>query len=220
MYFLKIVNDNCFNVSYPVGRLLLTDIAYNEVNRSSNNLRVLHKQDADISTFELHLFLELVYPFADIFCIFCGNKQYSELYSFFADKQDQKLGTVRQLIYAKSNPSPMNGEYIYLSATENAVWFKKKGTGKLTNKCAKNYIIAPSGSSKYHPTEKNHKLLADIILQNTQEGDLVIDPCMGSGSSGLVALSLNRSFFGVELNPSFYNIAETRLKNKQKEFKS
>lgn len=212
---MKIINDNCFNVIFPKGRLLLTDIPYNEVNRVSNNLRVLDKQNADISTFELSAFLELVYPLTDIFCIFCGNKQYSELYSFFAKKQDEKLGTVRQLIYAKSNPSPMNGEYVYLSAVENAVWFKKKGTGKLTNKCTRNYIIAPSGSSKYHPTEKNHKLLSEIILQNTSEGDLIIDPCMGSGSSGLVATKLNRSFFGVEVDLDFFNVAKNRLELKE-----
>ena len=39
----------------------------------------------------------------------------------------------------------MNGEYIYLSGTENAIWFKKKATGKMNNKCKKNYFIYPTG---------------------------------------------------------------------------
>ena len=46
------------------------------------------------------------------------------------------------MIWAKSNPSPMNGEYIYLSGTENAVWFKKSGTGTSTDP----YVISDMGA--------------------------------------------------------------------------
>lgn len=105
----------------------------------------------------------------------------------------------------------MNGEYVYLSATENAVWFKKSGTGKLNSKCKKNYFVYPTGSSKYHPTEKNHKLLEDLILDNTNEGDTIIDCCMGSGSTGIVALKNNRNFIGIELDEKYFYIAKTRI---------
>lgn len=202
---LKGVNDKA--------RLLLTDIPYEEVNRDDNGLRNLNKENADIKTFELSNFLESIYDKADIFIIFCGNEQYSQIYKFFAEKQKKKLGTVRQLIWAKSNPSPMNGEYIYLSGTENAVWFKKKNTGKLNCRCKKNYFIHSTGSSKYHPTEKNHKLLEELILDNTNEGDLVIDTCMGSGSTGIVALQNNRCFLGMELNEKYFEIAKERIEN-------
>ena len=138
----------------PYARLLLTDIPYEEVNRKDNGLRNLNKENADEKTFELSEFLPIIYEKADIFIIFCGNEQYSTIYKFFAEKQRQKKGTVRQLIWAKSNPSPMNGEYVYLCGTENAVWFKKSKTGKLNGKCKKNYFIHSTGSSKYHPTEK------------------------------------------------------------------
>ena len=105
----------------------------------------------------------------------------------------------------------MNGEYLYLSGIENAVWFKKKGTGKINCKCKKNYFIHPSGSSKYHPTEKNHKLLEELILDNTNENDTVIDCCMGSGSTGIVAKRLNRNFIGIELDEKYFNIAKERI---------
>ena len=126
----------------------------------------------------------------------------------------KKKGTVRQIIWAKTNPSPMNGEYIYLSSTENAVWFKKKGTGKLNCKCRKNYFEFPTGSSKIHPTEKNHKLLKELILNNTNPGDLVVDTCFGSGSTGIVALENDRSFWGCEIDKEhgWFNAAKLRLK--------
>lgn len=191
--------------------MLLTDIPYEEVNRKDNGLRNLNKEKADIKTFDLNIFLNTIYDKADIFIIFCGNEQYSTIYKFFSTKQKQKKGTVRQIIWAKSNPSPMNGEYIYLSGTENAVWFKKSGTGKMNCKCKKNYFIHSTGSSKYHPTEKNHKLLEELILDNTNENDTIIDCCMGSGSTGIVALQNNRNFIGIELDENYYKIACERI---------
>lgn len=105
----------------------------------------------------------------------------------------------------------MNGEYIYLSGTENAVWFKKSGTGKMNCKCKKNYFIHSTGSSKYHPTEKNHKLLEELILDNTNEHDTVIDCCMGSGSTGIVAIKNHRNFIGIELDEKYFKIAKERI---------
>lgn len=205
--------ENCLNINIPKCRLLLTDIPYEEVNRDSNGLRKLDKEKADEKTFEISVFLEHIYESADIFIIFCGNEQYSQIYKFFNEKQKQKKGTVRQLIWAKSNPSPMNGEYIYLSGTENAVWFKKSGTGKMNSKCKKNYFIHSTGSSKYHPTEKNHKLLEELILDNTNENDLIVDTCMGSGSTGIVAIKNNRNFIGIELDEQYFEIAKERIEN-------
>lgn len=208
---MEIRNANCMEIDLPKSRLLLTDIPYEEVNRSDNGLRNLNKENADVKTFEIKEFLKHIYESADIFVIFCGNEQYSEIYKFFSDKQRSSKGTVRQLIWAKTNPSPMNGEYIYLSATENAVWFKKKGTGKMNTKCKKNYFSHSTGSSKFHPTEKNHKLLEEIILDNTNENDLVVDTCMGSGSTGLMCKKTNRNFYGIELDEKYFRIAKERL---------
>lgn len=210
---MKVICGNCFDEMKKVDkcRLLLTDIPYGEVSRESNGLRNLDKKNADNITFEINDFLELIYDKADIFIIFCGNEQYSEIYSFFAKKQKERKGTVRQIIWAKSNPSPMNGEYVYLSGTENAVWFKKAKTGKLNCRCKKNYFIAPTGSSKYHPTEKNHKLLTELILDNTNVGDTVVDCCMGSGSTGVCAIENGRDFIGIELDPVYYDVARKRL---------
>jgi DNA modification methylase len=207
----EIIKGNCMEVYLPYSRLLLTDIPYEEVNRSDNGLRNLNKENADIKTFEIKDFLNRVYDTSDIFVIFCGQNQLSEIFNYFNEKQKKKLGTVRQLVWCKTNPSPMNGEYIYLSGVENAVWFKKKGTGFMNTKCKKNYFTHSTGSSKFHPTEKNHKLLQEIILDNTKEGDLVVDTCMGSGSTGIVALQNGRKFYGVELNDEYYRIAESRL---------
>lgn len=210
---------NCLELmkDIPKQRMLLTDIPYEEVNRKDNGLRNLNKEKADIKTFEIKDFLNIIYDKADIFIIFCGQNQISEIFNYFNKKQKNGKGTVRQLVWCKSNPSPMNGEYVYLSGTENAVWFKKKGTGKMNCKCKKNYFIHPTGSSKFHPTEKNHKLLEELILDNTNENDTIIDCCMGSGSTGIVALQNNRNFIGIELDEKYFEIAKKRIEETEEQ---
>lgn len=190
--------------------LTLTDIPYNVVSRNSNGLRELNKENADIMTFDLDKFLNHLFNVTKgTIIIFCGKEQISSIYHFFNEKQKLKLGTVRQIVWQKSNPSPMNGEYIYLSGIENAVWFKKKG-GVFNARCKNSVFKFPNGSSKFHPTEKNHELLKDLILDNSNENDLVFDPCCGSGSHCLIAKQLNRKYLGIELDKNYYDIAKSR----------
>lgn len=186
----------------------LTDIPYNEVNRKSNGLRDLDKQKADVLTFDLNVFLNEVYRITkNSICIFCGREQFSEIYSFFAKQK----GTVRPIVWQKSNPSPMNGQHIYLSGVEFAVWFKKSGAKVFNAHCKNTVFKYPNGSSKLHPTEKNHELLKELILDNTNENDIVFDCCMGSGSHLVVALQNNRRAWGIELDESYFNIAKERI---------
>ena len=204
MEYMSKEENNAFN-------LTLTDIPYGEVNRDSNGLRNLDKNIADVMTFKLNDFLNEVYRVTEgTIIIFCGKEQISPIHKFFSEKQAKKLGTVRQLIWEKSNPSPMNGQHIYLSGIENAVWFKKKGS-TFNAKCKNTVFKYPCGRSKLHPTEKNHDLLKELILDNSNENDIVFDPCCGSGSHCLVAKELNRRFVGVELNNMYYNIAQKRI---------
>ena len=186
----------------------ITDIPYNAVSRNSNGLRNLNKKEADILTFDLNIFLEELFRITkNSIVIFCGKEQFSSIFSFFASKK----GTTRPIVWEKSNPSPMNGKYIYLSGIELAVWFKKSGAKTFNAFCKNTVFKYPNGSTKLHPTEKNHKLLSELIIDNTNDGDIVFDPCCGSGSHLLVSKQLNRNFVGFEINEEYYKIAIKRL---------
>ena len=191
--------------------LTLTDIPYDVVNRNDNGLRTLSKDNADKLTFEIKLFLEELYRITKgTIIIFCAKEQLSYIYKFFQEKQSQNEGTVRQLIWEKVNPSPMNGESIYLSGIENAVWFKKRGS--VFNAHCKNTVFRyPCGKSVLHPTEKNHDLLKELILDNSNENDIVFDPCCGSGAHCLVANCLNRNFIGIEIDNEYFKLAQHRI---------
>lgn len=62
-----------------------------------------------------------------------------------------------------------------------------------------------------HPTEKPVALLECLIKTYTNDGDLVVDNCMGSGSCGVAAVNTNREFIGIELDENYYNIAKQRI---------
>ena len=188
----------------------LTDIPYDAVNRDSNGLRNLDKGNADIITFDLNEFLKQVYRVtSNSICIFCGKEQFSQIYQFFANIDK---GTVRPIIWEKTNPSPMNGQYIYLSGVEMGVWYKKQGAKTFNAHCKNSVFHYPNGRSKLHPTEKNHDLLRDLIQDNSNEGQVIFDPCCGSVAHCLVAKELNRKYIGIELDDKYFNISVNRMK--------
>ena len=62
-----------------------------------------------------------------------------------------------------------------------------------------------------HPTQKPVKLLELLIKTYTNEGDLVLDNCIGSGTTGIAAINTNRNYIGIELDEKYYNIAKNRI---------
>lgn len=67
-----------------------------------------------------------------------------------------------------------------------------------------------------HPTQKPVALLEYLIKTYTNEGDLVLDFTMGSGSTGVACLNTNRRFIGIELDENYFNIAEKRIRRNPK----
>lgn len=66
---------------------------------------------------------------------------------------------------------------------------------------------------RLHPTQKPILLLEDLIKTYTNEGDTVLDNCMGSGSTGVACVNTNRNFIGIELDENYFNIAKERINN-------
>jgi len=155
-------------------------------------------------------------------------KPKSWIYIFF-DKQKmgyfdlllgKKYGISGRTIFAwlKSNPVPSFRKVNWLSASE-FIWVGSKGSCKLKNflqqKEMFNYMITPNKSAygeTNHPTEKPEELIKKLILVNTNEGDLVLDCFMGSGTTAIACLKLNRKFIGIEKEEEYVKIAKARIK--------
>ena len=67
--------------------------------------------------------------------------------------------------------------------------------------------------SNLHPTQKPIKLLEDLIKTFSNENDIVLDNCMGSGSTGVACNNTNRRFIGIELDNTYFEIAQNRILN-------
>ena len=65
--------------------------------------------------------------------------------------------------------------------------------------------------TKYHPTQKPTALLEYLIKTYTNEGETVLDNCMGSGSCGVACVNTNRRFIGIEIDEGYFNIAKNRI---------
>jgi len=88
-----------------------------------------------------------------------------------------------------------------------------KGKAKAINfKGSPNIIcLKPKVGNRIHPTEKPVELMEYLILNSTQEGDVVLDPFMGSGTTGVAALKNNRKFIGFEIFRHFFEISVNRI---------
>ena len=73
----------------------------------------------------------------------------------------------------------------------------------------------PHDKEKFHPTQKPVALLEYLIRTYTDEGDTVLDNCMGSGSTGIACLNTNRNFIGMELDDEYFNVAKGRIEAKE-----
>ena len=75
----------------------------------------------------------------------------------------------------------------------------------------KNILSFKRDLPNVHPTQKPVKLCEYLIRTYTNEGDLVLDNCMGSGTTGVAALQNNRNFIGIELDENYFQIAQQRI---------
>jgi site-specific DNA-methyltransferase (adenine-specific) len=95
--------------------------------------------------------------------------------------------------------------------------FKAKDTHNENLRYPKNQIIVDSRKGelnnlhRLHPTQKPIELIEYLIKTYTNEGDVVLDFCMGSGTTGVACKNLHRKFIGIELDNIYFNIAKDRI---------
>ena len=80
-------------------------------------------------------------------------------------------------------------------------------------KSKSNVLEYAKDNDGYHPTQKPVKLLEDLIQTYSNEGEIVLDNCMGSGSTGVACVNTGRDFIGIELDRSYFEIAKNRIED-------
>ena len=144
--------------------------------------------------------------------IFCSQKQIIPLLEYFVKRKGCNWNL---LSWHKSNPIPACGNK-YLTDTEFILFFREKGVkvyGSFDTK--KTYYVTPlnqKDKKKYgHPTCKPEEIVKNLIINSSNEGDVVLDCFMGSGTVGAVCVGIARSFIGMEIDTQYFEISTTRI---------
>ena len=142
--------------------------------------------------------------------IWTNDKNLADL-QIEAEKVGFRLHNI--LIWKKNNLTPnrwymKNCEFILFLYKGKAKPIKNKGSSQFLEYKNK------SGKEKLHPTEKPVDLIKELILNSSEENDLVLDCFMGSGSTGVACIETNRRFFGIEIEKEYFEISKERLAKK------
>lgn len=199
--------------------LTLTDIPYGEVNdvngadrkfgfKYSYRKSAIHTGAADFLTFDLSFFCnEVCRLTTGSIYIFCGIGQVSFIRQYL---QEKGLHT-RLLVWEKKNPFPLHANIMWLSNIECCVFgrFSKATFHGYCRSSVLRYGI--TDANRIHPTQKPLHLINDLLATSSNQGDVVFDPCMGSGTVGVSAIKHRRMFIGVEYNKEWFDGACKRI---------
>ena len=131
-------------------------------------------------------------------------------------KQGNWIGfkQIRFVEWIKTNPIPLNQSTNYLTnAREIALLGVKGGKPTFNSKYDKGIYDFPiqGGKNRFHPTQKSLPLFEELIKKHSNEGDLVVDPFLGGGTTALACKNTNRNFKGCEIDKKFYDKLITSL---------
>lgn len=143
---------------------------------------------------------------------FCSQKQIMPLLDYFVKRKKCNWNLI---CWHKTNPVPSCGNK-YLTDTEFVLFFREKGVkvyGEFNTKFT--YYVTPlnqKDKKQYgHPTIKPLNIVQNLIVNSSKEGNTILDPFMGSGTTGVACVNTNRNFVGMEIDKWYSLIAKKRI---------
>ena len=229
MSYIKLINNDCIKGIRELKEnsidCIITDPPYdissingggsvNTVKKLNKSLQDLRKADL-IKGYDIVSFGEEALRVMNEINIYfwCNKKQIPAYFDFYVNKHKC---TFDILAWHKTNALPTYSNK-YLSDTEYLLYFRK-GKGKCFPKSyedAKTYYVAPINHKDKklwgHPTIKPLDITEKIIRNSTREGQTVLDPFSGSGTTAIACINNNRNFIGFELDKDYYDISVKRV---------
>lgn len=225
---MKLYNEDCLKILKNINDesidLIATDPPYKLTKRGSSGTMggywkgqkakqgtVFNNNDIEIKDYIYELYRVLKEK--SILYIMCNNKNLQDMLN-----EGVKAGFhfVKSLIWEKSNK--ICGTY-YMGCYEYILLFRKGGHRPI-NKCGTPDIlkipirkIKDEKGKNLHDTEKPVELMKILIENSSDEKDIVLDPFMGIGTTGIACKETNRNFIGIEIDEKYFNTAKERIEN-------
>lgn len=229
-----LINDDCFSVLKNIPDhsvdLILTDPPYNIAKYSTGNMKFNWRSEINNDLAEWDLselnpkdligeFKRVLKPNGNIF-IFCSYNIIGEYHKAF----DPEFDTFQFMVWHKTNPVPNFRKSSFLNSCELIVSCWNKGhTWNFTNQrdmhnfiensiCMGSERVKNKNGKSLHPTQKPVAILEKIVKIASNENDLVLDCFNGVGSTGVASLKNNRRYLGIEIDKTYMDATEQRLK--------
>ena len=143
--------------------------------------------------------------------------------SYIVESLESNNFIIKDLIrWKKTNAMPRNRDRRFITDCEFAIWAVKKGDKWTFNRLSDTYEIpeitgglTPKSEKLNggHTTQKPVYLMRWLVERLTNDKDIILDPFMGSGTTGLACKDLGRNFIGIELDKNYFSIAKDRIEN-------
>jgi len=207
--------DKLIEEGVQVGAVI-TDPPYNIARK--NNFNTMGRSGIDFGewdkNFDLFSYIDKVFSLLNkngSFVVFNAWKNLGDI-----SKYAESVGFVTKdmIRLEKSNPMPRNRDRRYITDYECAIWFTMPKAKWIFNRQSETYErpkFVGCIEKGLHPTQKNVKLMEWLIKIHTDSGMTVLDPFMGSGTTGIACMNTNRDFIGIELDETYFNIAKDRI---------
>lgn len=205
--------------------LILTDPPYNLASHSTGNIYLPGRapMNNDVADWDrinfcpeewADEFIRILKPTGNLF-IFTSYNQLGRWYNCL----DHKFDTTNFMIWHKTNPAPKIFKAGFLNSCEMifTCWNKKHTWNFISQAEMHNFVESPICmrperlNNPKHPAQKPIKILKKIIEIASNKEDIIFDPFMGVGSTGIAALQLGRRFIGVEIDKSYFDAAKKRI---------
>lgn len=233
---MNLYNDDCLNVLRELPDesvdLIATDPPYlisaTNGGGTINKIKKLNESLKDLTAVDITKGYDIV-GFGKEFIrvmkeiniyLWCNKAQIPDYFEFYVKQHKCKFDIIS---WHKTNALPTYSNK-YLSDTEYLLYFRK-GKGKCFPQSyddAKTYYTAPINHTDKkqfgHPTIKPLDITEKIIRNSSEAGQTILDPFMGSGTTGVACIHTNRNFIGVELDEQYFKIAQERIKQAQTEW--
>ena len=222
--FMKTMPDNSVD-------LILTDPPYNIAKYSTGNIYLPGREalNNDIAKWdELEFdprelvcdFKRILRPHGNIFAFTSYN-----LIGKWHEAFDSEFDTFQFFVWHKTNPAPKIFKNGFLNSCEMIACMWNKGhkwnfskQNEMHNFFESPICMRPERLSvPKHPAQKPIKLLEHILKIASNEGDVILDPFMGVGSTGVAALKNNRKFIGCEIEKKYFDAANKRIEEELSE---
>lgn len=187
-----------------------------ELNNSFQKSQTEIKEKQFTEGFDYDVILPLLTKLQDNINIYiwCNKEQIPKYLKYYVSELECSFDLIK---WVKTNPVPTYNNK-YMSDTEYCLYFRKGGfcnpQSYEDGSTLFTHPINKKDKNLYsHPTIKPIKIIDRLIRNSSKEGDLIFDPFMGSGTTGVSALKHNRKFIGSEIDKEYFNTSLQRIQN-------